>query len=71
MRTRGSYIKSESWEALKAINRQMIDFFRKGDSKKKLYEIKRPVTCFVTFRYEEGKARADEYMSIAEDCGLS
>lgn len=68
LKKRGQYIKSESWKDLKKMNKKMTSQFRVGSNKNtSIDEVQRPITCFLTFEYEEGKARADYYMDAAKN----
>lgn len=68
LKQRGSLIKAEQWDELQKMNQKMTDQFRTGPNSEKLIDsVQRPVTCFITFEYEEGKHRASNYNNVAKN----
>lgn len=67
LKERGNYIKNEQWDQLQKLNQKMTTQFRVNENSQQLIDsVQRPVTCFITFEYEEGYNRALDYKESIE-----
>lgn len=65
LKQRGRCINDENWDELRKVNQKMTAQFR-INSNNVIDQVQRPVSCFMTFEYEEGKERAMNYNEIAK-----